>query len=98
METIGDSQSCSNIKDEKMVVAESLKTKWLQGIAFVIMNMCWFSPLPPFKQITNAFALPYIGVNITVFYVNLAIQGGLSIVVAVAINRNEANDRTEHVN
>jgi hypothetical protein len=57
-----------------------------QGIVLTVIQICWFSPIVAHKQLNNAFALPYIGVNITAYYGNLAIMGVLSIPIAKTAN------------
>ena len=45
----------------------------METMTLAIISCCWFSPLIATKQISNAYALNYTGVNISIFYVNLGL-------------------------
>lgn len=54
---------------------------WNLGF-LLTLQIAWFSPLPATKVILNTYGRRYTDVNMLVFYVNLAIQGFFSMIIA----------------
>ena len=54
---------------------------WNLGF-LLTLQIAWFSPIPATNVILNAYGGKYTDVNIIVYYVNLAIQGLFSMLIA----------------
>eukprot|EP00347_Sterkiella_histriomuscorum_P020788 403336457 len=56
-------------------------------LSLLTAQLCWYSPLAASKQISNAYGLNYIELNISVYYINLAIQAAFAILIACFIEK-----------
>lgn len=72
-------QSSNLAKEAEAISKQENRAVWFRVIAFTIIQVCWFSPIASARQMQNAFALPYIGVNSYTYYMNLAMIAAFTL-------------------